>query len=210
MATTLTAGDTLEVKLFSQNLAQQGINVLHYIVTGIAGGAMTDQTLATNLDGSFAPLYKAFLPTVCAYKGLRLQKIFPLPVAAAVVATGNAGAGLRAFDPLPSQAAMVIKKASNLAGRINRGRAYLPFWSEAENDASGFPTAGALVFADNWRNFALNTIVVVVAGVTVTLTPVIWHDATVSVTIITGSVVRERWGTQRRRSEINKADVIGP
>lgn len=210
MATSIVANQLLEAKVFTQNFAQQGINVLHFNVASVAGGVVNDSALCSAMDAILAPLYKAYLPTVCSYRGMRLQIISAVPIPVAVKSQGNAGAGTVAQDPLPSQASGLVTKLSNTGGRTGRGRLYLPFWPEGTNDASGYPSAAAQVQMDAISAVIFVSWAVVIGGVTVTLTPVLYNRTTKVTINITSWTPRSRWATQRRRSEINRADTIGP
>lgn len=162
------------------------------------------------MDAQLAPLYKAYLPAACSYRGTRLQILDGNPPPIAVKSTGNAGAGLVAQDPLPSQASGLVTKLTNTSGRTGRGRLYLPFWPEGTNDASGFPSAAAQVQMDNIAAVTLTPWAVVIGAVTVTVQPVLLNRALLTTIDITSWTPRGRWATQRRRSEINRADTIGP
>jgi hypothetical protein len=203
-------GSVLELKAYTRLQSQNGINVLHYRVSALIGPAISDQAIVSVLDGAAAPLYQAWLPATARYSGLRLQIIAPLPVQAAVIATADAGAGSVASDALPAQTALVVTKRTVLAGRRNRGRAYLPFWPESMNDANGQPTAAAIGLATDWATFFLNPINVAVGPSTVTLTPVLFRKLTLTTVDLFSAQVRVQWGTQRRRSQINKGDIPGP
>lgn len=210
MAAILNVGDIAEVKFFCSDGAQQGINVLHYRCRVKAGAGISDAALAGLMSAAAATVYKAYLPTVCRYEGVRVQLINPLPVQAAQVSTAGSGAGSVITDPLPPQASLLAKKNTTLAGRRRRGRIYLPFWGESQSDSAGKPTAGALTLADNVLNVLLIETVWGTAPDTVTMTPVLYNKALNDWQEVISYTKRTAWATQRRRSLINKGDVIGP
>lgn len=210
MATNLAANMILELKFFTKKGVQSGINVRHYNVNSVAGGAMTDQQLCDAMSTTAAPLYKNYLTNGASYTGLRTQIISPLPVAAAVISTNGAGGGTIAGEDLPTAATLLLSLRTNLAGRANRGRVYLPFWSETHNSATGSPTAAAITLATNWANGLIATLNVVVGGVTVNISPVVWQRGPRTSTFVQSTVIRTEWATQRRRSLINRPDTLGP
>lgn len=210
MAVILNLNDIIEVKHFCSLGNQQGINVLHYRVRAKAGAGLTDAAVAGLMSSVIGPLYKAYLPTVARYEGCRIQVVWPLPVQVAVPDTSGAGVGTIATDPLPSQAAMLAKKATTLAGRRNRGRIYLPFWGESQSDATGKPSAAAIALAATLLTAELVETIYGPGADTVTLTPILWRKGGPDYQDVVQVIIRSAWATQRRRSLINRGDQIGP
>lgn len=210
MASLVVVDDIVEVKAFCSLGPQQGINVLHYRCSAIGGAGLTDQDLCTTMSAIVAPLYKAYLPTAARYEGLRLQLVWPPPVPVAVTSFSGNGAGGIATDPLPSQATMLSRKNTSLAGRRNRGRIYLPFWCESQSGTDGKPSAAAITLAGTLLAQLLTTQAYAIGGDSVTLVPVLWRRGGPDYQAITSFTTRNAWATQRRRSLINKGDVIGP
>jgi hypothetical protein len=210
MAVTLAVDDTLEAKFFCRQDTQNGINVIHYRVTAVAGGSLTDTQVVALLSARVANLYRALMSASSSYEGVRLQRVRPLPQPVAVVSTVALGVGTAGGSNLPSQAAYLISKRSNLAGRANRGRTYLPFISDVFNAASGVPNAGGLAAANDWAVAMLQSFTLVVGAATVTLAPMIYNRGTGGSVFMVGFTIRAKWATQRRRSEINRGDQVGP
>lgn len=210
MAVLIAANDILEVKGFNKDATQQAVNVWHYFVSGITGASLTDQQVCTALSAQVAPLYKALQSVGSSYLGLRLQRIRPGTVPAAVISTSGTGAGTAAGGPLPSMASILLSKRTNLAGRANRGRLYLPFISDLFLSGTATVTAGGVTAATNWSNAMFATITVTIGGDAVTLQPVINNRDPAGTVFMTSVAIRDNFATQRRRSLINKGDSFGP
>lgn len=190
---------------------QTGLNRVQYVVTATGGPALTDQGLANALSTTVAASFKNYLPATGSYLGLRLQIVSPLPGDPGVSSVSGAGAGTVVSDPLPTQAAMLFSKRTPVAGKIGRGRLYLPFWTEDDNDATGKPTNAALIAGNAVATIILNPIVIVVGVSTVTLTPCLAKKSNAWLPLIlSGYVQRTQWATQRRRSQINRGDSSFP
>lgn len=211
MAQQLLLNDIVEVKFFcSAGGIQNGINVLHYKVSGVPVPGVTDSDAAAALSTQAAPLYKAYLPTGTRYEGVRLQIVRPGLFPAAVSVAG-AGVGLIAQDRLPSQVAFLLSLRTGVAGRSGRGRVYLPFWPETYNSSTGRPEAVAVTAATNWSNAMIANLTVTVGAFSCVLSPVIMSKVGALATpIVTTVLIRQEWATQRRRSQINRPDVLGP
>lgn len=210
MPNALFLNDVIECKFFCNDQVQNGINVIHYMASATVGGGVTDQDVANAMSTSVAPLYKNYLAVGNRYAGLRVQIVNP-NLFPAVVSLNGAGAGVNVSDALPPSASFLLSPRTNIAGRAGRGRTYLPFWNEDQSNVGGHPTAGAIALATAWSNGVFATLNVVVGGNSVTLTPIIWsRRAPLARNQVLNVVIRSEWATQRRRSFINKPDVLGP
>lgn len=210
MARNLVQGDILECRFVCQNRLQQAVNTIHYQVGAVTGGTLTDSQVAPLIDLRAAPLYKAWLPTACSYRGSRIQVVFQKPLQVAVVTTANSGIGAKVGDPLPSVAAYLMKKQTTLAGPKGQGRIFLPFWSEDENDATGKPGATAIVLATAFATQMLGPFGVTVGGAVTTLTPGVYSRKFSTFINLASVVLRGEWYHIDRRSESGKPDLIGP
>lgn len=199
------------MKTYCQDGDQQGINVLHYQVATIGGPAPTDQQLCNVMEIAYAPVYKAWLAAQAFWRGLSLQVVYPLPIPTRVISTASTGVGLNAGPSLPTQTAFLMRKFTLLAGPSNRGRAYLPFWDNSFNAGTSTPTAAAVILANAWAAATITARVWAIGGSTVGLAPIIWNPAIPTVAKLVSSFAPvQQWATIRRRSSINKGDVIGP
>lgn len=210
MSTALLVGDVIQVKCYASFQQQGSINVLHYICGATTGGTVTDVAVAQQLEATFAPLYKAWLPTVCIWEGVRVQRIHPGITPVAVVNTANKGAGTVLGDPLPGLVAGVVTKRTALAGRKGRGRMFLPFFSEGASGVDAKPGAVVKAAMQAFANAALTTINVVSGGANMPLTPTLFRKSGAVATPVTGNLVRDDWYRAGRRGSGNKPDRIGP
>jgi len=191
--------------------SQVGLNRVQYVITATGGAALTDQTVANALSTTVAASFKNYLPATGSYLGLRFQIVAPIPGSPGVSSVTGAGAGTVVSDPLPTQAAMLFSKQTPVPGKIGRGRLYLPFWTEDDNDNTGKPTNAALVAGNAVATILLNPIVIVSGGSTVTMTPCLAKKSNAWLPLIlSGYVQRTQWATQRRRSQINRGDSTFP
>ena len=163
-----------------------------------------------SLSTTVAPLFKAMMSNQASYSGLRVQKIKPLPVTVAVVSTNGAGVGTTGTLNTPPQSSILLSKRTAFAGRANRGRMYISFPSDSYTLANGGITAGGITAATALANLLFSTITVTVGGASVTIAPIIYQKATGMSVFLTNIVIPATYATQRRRSGINRGDVVGP
>lgn len=206
MATTLSVGDVLETLLVCRADPQFGINVRHYRVSLVGGSPATLADAVGAVEDYFHERYKAWLSASAQWWGAKMTRIKPTrsqPETAFV----QRGVGDNGTDLIPRQAAGVIKLKTDLGGRHGRGRMYIPFPPEEFNDASGDLEAAAITALQGIGNFADDTIAVSAGGRTASIVPVLYNRKTAAVTDINGFQERVKWGTQRRRSNINRPDA---
>jgi len=203
-------GDIVEQKTACAFSGQNGLNVRHWRVTFIISGGANLKELADNHSGILSNMYKAYLPDHATFRGVQMQQIFPLPAHDREVSNSGNGFGTREEEPLPSQATQIWKLTSGFAGRANRGRLYLPFWTEADNDSNGQVSVAATALGKDIADFFTTSQTTVGAGGSTTLLPVVFHRADGTDRQLTGNEARQNWATQRRRSLINRADTLIP
>lgn len=206
-------GDIYSAKVVCRNTASAfnpivSINVLHYDVIAVTGAGKFDQDIADRIDLELGAPYIAYLSADSGYRGVIVQKIFPLPIGLPISSTVSQGPGTRATgDTLPGQICGVITKRTAGAGRAKRGRVYVPFPGE-DDSTDGQPNAGYLTALNGLLTPLVNTLVVGAGADTVTIQPVIFHRAvpgTPDPIVLTQS--RQYFATQRRRGEVNGPDV---
>lgn len=205
MTAPLALNDIVEVSYITKSNNQNGFNVWHYLITNQAGTPLTDLVLAQKLAIVFAPLYKSRMATASAFLGVKAQVISPARLDYAVDTTQE-GPGDLDEEPLPPAVAGVVSLRTGLALRTARGRKYMPFPTEVNNEDSGSPTPAYvnLLIAQ----MAIQTVPFVFAvGVnTMTATPVVFSRKLGTVKVITDFLVRREWGTMRSRSAIRGGD----
>lgn len=210
MAVLLTPGNKLRVTIACRtDTGHNGLMVAKYDVKAVGGAGATDQFLADQLSPLFATAMKAIMPSTAFYYGLKIEHLDVLPAASVVSYVGN-GAGTKAGDLLPQQTAAVITKRTAKAGRRWRGRTYIPFLSEAYCDANAKPTAALSADTATLRSYFSSDVVITVGPDTVTVRNII-ANANIPVGLfeyVLTADLRSQFGTQRRRSQINRADLV--
>jgi len=200
-------GDLLEVRFVCHTQNQSGINVRHWGVSGVLG-VVTTIDVAFNLDGLYDSFYKSVISSAATYRGCGVKRLLPVP-SAEDISIANVGIGTGAGDLLPKQTCGIITLRTGLPGQGNRGRMYVPFPAEDDNDADSTPTPAYITLLTAFGT-QLKTItqVIVSAGVDeCTITPLVFHRALGLGTAITQGTPRDRWGTQRRRSDFGAMNL---
>lgn len=191
-----------EVRYWAIHLDQAAVFRRHYRVTTAENLSQPQGDLAVHFDSNHVGFIKALLATSATYRGVQVQRIWPLPRTFPSVVTASAGAGTGAVgDPLPRQTSGIITLNTEFAGRAFRGRIYLPFPSEGANDVDGTPTAAYLTSLQAFATDLATTESIADAGANlVVLTPVIYHFLQPGTShTVTAGVARDKWATQRRR-----------
>jgi hypothetical protein len=208
-----TVGDVYSAKVVCRNTASAfnpivSINVLHYEVIAVTGTGKFDQDIADRVDLELGAPYKGILTPDSGYRGVIIQKIFPLPMSLPIDSIVSQGPGTRAAgDTLPGQVCGIITKRTSGAGRAKRGRLYVPFPGE-DDSTDGLPNAGYITAINTLLTPLVNSLVVGIGADTVTIQPVIFHRAAPGTSdAITFTQSRLYFATQRRRGEVNGPDV---
>lgn len=200
----ITLGSTYVVKLFSFCNGQLGLNVLHYRCTLLIGPAPAETSFAVNVENAFSGPLTALLSSQASYLGVNIQQILPvlgLPSKSTVFA-GPGGGGT---PVLPKQVAGLVTKRSDLGGRHNRGRCYLPFPSEADNASQGVPE---VAYVGLLQTFAIQMISVISVGGSCNMSPIIFRkDLPAQSALITGYTTANRWANQHRRGDYGALNV---
>lgn len=197
----------MEVTVYCATQDQYTANVIHFDILSVVGTVVTDVLFGTTLEAVLAPLFKAILPTNCSYIGLKTQVIAPVRLDAQIT-TALAGAGTLAGDCLPTQVAGLVSMKTGFASRSKRGRMYLPATSEADNTALAQPSAGYLTLMTNIANALLAFNLVVSGGNQVACAWSVYSRKLHEMTVITQTLIRDDWATQRRRSQIKHSDSL--
>jgi len=145
-------------------------------------------------------LYKALLASDAVYVGLQVNRIFPLPVTIADQNVTGGGAGTAAGDILPRQVSGIITKRTAFSGKKYRGRIYLPFPAEGDNDpVIGSPVAGYTTRLDTFKASLFGNWTISSGGNGAVMVPIVWHADTSTYDDVVGSTSRPFWATQKRR-----------
>jgi hypothetical protein len=216
MSYLVSPADVLVVKVWTTDAEQAAVNRFYVTVSSVTGASKSQLQIAQNYDAALAPLYKLMMNNQVSYRGVEVQRVWPLPVIDAESTVANAGAGTGGAQQLARQTCGVISSTTLYAGPPYRGRLYLPFPAAALQDATlDVPVAGYLANALTVAGYIWQQNVVVGGGNSATLLPVIWHGkygypartppiVPYSFTYISGFNVQSRWGTQRRRGDYGR------
>lgn len=202
------AGDIVEVTVAARMASQNGLNVRHYIVQTILGTGATDLQVATGFDTQYKAVYLPVLSSTSVWYGTKVQKIFPAPKGAIITIINNVTPGTAAGGPLPSQVTGLMAQTTAIAGRSFRGRKYIPFPTQSFSTAAGDPTAAYLTLLNSIAVQDVTTVTYGTSPNQTTFRPVIWSPTRTVSTNISNSFGRPGWGTQRRRGDIRRPDVV--
>lgn len=208
-------GDIWQVELQAFSSSQLAINVHWYRVITSSGSAPANepQNYANAFDTALAPTLIACMSAdSAAYWGTRAQRWFPLPKQVFGFSANhqsNPGGAAGVFQP--GQVAGVLKKYTPFAGRKYRGRAYIPFPSINAidtGDVNSRPTVAYRNLLTSHGTALLGPITVVDGGVTDTLAPVLFEPKTGLYTAISLYSPDDAWGTQRRRGNFGRPNLV--
>lgn len=193
---------------------QLGINVVHGRIESLVAPNATEQLYVDAVELALAPLYKSCLPaTAGAWRGVGVRQVGIAQPGVEVFSTASTNAGNGTTVALPKQAAGIISKKTDLSGKKNRGRMYIPFPREEDNTTDGKPDPSYLTllqFIADWFKGSPAPIrtVTVAGGGQVNVRFGIYHRSDLSFTPCTNFVVRNTWGNQRRRGDYGRTNVL--
>lgn len=199
-------GNILEVRFVSQKDEQVAYNVRHYRVSSLGGQGTTLQEIIDALDVKFHADYKALLSIDATYLGMDARRVWS-DTTSPRFSNANQGSGDVTGDPLPTQTAGLISLRTDLPGGSGRGRMYVPFPGELDNDASGKPTTSYTGRLADLGDALTDDVIVNVGADSTTLQPVVFDRQLAGWNAITGRVVRAKWATQRRRGSFGRPNV---
>lgn len=202
----LAVGDIWQLRVVCKLADQMAINTTYWFIDNPGVPARNDAQFAIACDSQFAGPYKGVMAPAAAYVQCQVQRVDPLPPTVPAIGAAGAGAGTRTGDPLPRQSCGVITWLTNFAGRAYRGRIYLPFPAEGDNDADSTPVAAYLTQATALANAYNNFVAFTSGGVTASFHQVLVHHASqpIAPTPVTNYRVNDKWGTQRRRGSYGR------
>jgi len=201
-------GDLLEFITYCRARNQNGLNVYHYTVGTTHGTVPNEGSVVGLLSSVFGPLLRTAMSNEAEYSGASIQTLQPEPMSDKVYSTASAGVGGVSSTLLPSRSAGVISLRTGVASRSARGRKYIPFPAEADNNTDAKPSAAYLDALAALADEIVNIQIVGEPGLNdVQLIPVIYSRELDAATALTQALVRKEWGTQRRRSQINRGDA---
>jgi hypothetical protein len=204
----LVAGNLYKVSTFCRfNGVQNQVNN-HYIrITQVTGINPAEVVFFQNLANTWRDLYKPLLPITTVFQGLK-WKLVQLIATQEQITTVVGGGGSRLNDALAPQLAAVISVRASLAPVRTRGRIYVPSPTEDAEAVGGNLEAAYLGQLATFYD-ALKGQLAVPAGGTATADyfRVLYKKATNQDWIPDSRIIRTSFGTQRRRSLINRGDL---
>jgi len=204
-----TVSEVLRITYVTQMDNQAGLNNQYYQVTTVTGLGCTLDQIAVAAGNTVGGLYAPLLTSVAEYRGVIVHAFQAIPQPAPGLAP-DPTPGASGDDPLPGQVAGIITFTTEFAGPGGRGRIYVPFPDETDNDVDHRPTATWITAATNLATFLATPFSTTDGGNQTICTPGIWHRpplAEPSFREITGWIVRSRWGTQRRRGDYGRTNL---
>lgn len=184
---------------------QLGLNIRHYRVTAVGGVGLTEDQAAEAMFLVAAPIYALLISDQAVVVGVSVRDLTDVAGLAAGVSTSPEVDGEVLGDPLPAQCCGLIKLRTNLAGRANRGRAYIPFPGETDSGDDHIPTPGYMTNLETLGAFFLDDRTLTIGVDSVTFRPIIKHVGPGDVDV-TGYTARPAWATQRRRGSFGAAN----
>lgn len=209
MAEKITVGNIYLVKWWTLLGSQLGITQCHFVCNGETGNSAFDEDFRDYLSLNTSAKFKDCLNNNANHRGISVWRIWPLPKPVPIISTAGAGNGTGAGDPLPKQVSGIIKKKTSQAGRAYRGRMYIPFPSEGNNDPTQGRPNGAYIALLSLFALTIEPQITVGAGPdTAILKSCIVH-ASVPGTFnyITEFDEPPYWATQRRRGDYGPQNV---
>lgn len=200
--------DVYEMTIWNQVANQAGVIVRHYIVQAVGGAGASDAIIALDFAIAVNGPVKSLLTTAAQFRGVGVQKIWPLPKLVRVFNTTGQDFGTVAGDPMPTQISGLISLKTLFAGRGFRGRAYIPFAGETDNANTSQPTAGYIGRLDTLAALFTGLLMTGTGGNTVDLKGGVWQRGPHIFTPCTTSISRDRWATQRRRGAFGQGNML--
>lgn len=194
-------GDIYEVRFFCEDSGQRqaSVNVRHYRIVSVAGSGVTNQVMADFLSSNLNGEYKAVLSASAQYRGCGVRRIKPLPAETETFSSTGQGAGVGNGNSLPTQTCGIITLRTSLGGPRYRGRAYIPFPSEGDNNLNGLPEATYITGLNALGAKLVAGFTPGSGGNTVDMLPVIYSRKYGTSQDVISYVSRSKWGTQRSR-----------
>jgi len=200
--------DVVLARFYCYAFDQVAINNVHFRATSVVANPTTAH-FAALLGTTMPALYIALMSPSADYIGVATQKIFPVPKHIPDVDLTGIGVGTATGHILPRQTSGIVTKRTAFAGKKYRGRVYVPFPSEADNqDPQGTPTAGYITRLNTFKTSLIGNWTINTGGNQATMVPVLWHEDTSTYTDITGSTSQARWGTQKRRGSYGPVNPL--
>jgi len=197
----VSVGQLIRMKFYCFMDEQLGINQLHYQVTNITGTGLELEEIAELMSLRVSDEYKALLTNDAAYRGASAQTIYPGAASTVYYDNSGAGSGTGGTEPMPKQVAGIVSWKTALAGQAQRGRSYVPFPDETDNEGFGKPTDDYVERLGEWADKVTGTITLVSSPNTMDMRQVVVGASINLGKFVTSFVAKPNWATQRRRGD---------
>jgi len=199
-------GGLYEFKLYCAHEEQCAINVIHFSYAIGADGPATSTGAMEAISDIVRPLYADVLSFKADYRGISIQEMNVGPPGT-IEFLSSPLAGEVTGDMLPRQTCGLITKVPASGSGFRKGRCYVPFPSEDDNDESAVPSTTYVTRLEALAAglFQVYNLIQGVDDVGV-LTPRLWRRGGGTTAIVTGTSVRRKWATQRRRGSYGRAN----
>lgn len=210
IATEVFVGDKWQFTFVSRQGGQNGLNVKYFQVDAVTGIDRPIQAFIDVVSAAAAGLYIPLLASQANYRGLVARELGTLLPQLWVSGVGT-GPGTAVGDPLPPQTCGLITVRGAGAARRNHGRIYIPFPAEDDNAVNGGISVTYATRAGNLGSFFVDPSTFTMPAPPFTVNGR-WYIAgnrgTGIPVYIVSRQVRGFWGTQRRRSLLNRSDLV--
>lgn len=203
----LTIPSTVQVTLVWGNAGRTARNVTHGTITA---GTSVDVSMANAILAALVTAQgtSGLTPELSTQGGIQAVLVRDLRAIdfAEISSTGPGAAGTGAGDSMPPQVACVLTLKTSKAGKHNRGRMYIPGWSEDANGTGGAMSGTAANAIQAFGGDLANAYLAGTVTLGVAQRPVYnLDDCTITVPGVTNAVTQVLlrntiWDTQRRRA----------
>jgi hypothetical protein len=208
MSVIIANGDRLECRMYCQDSEQVSVNTVYYRAGLPTGGNVTDQNVADVLSAIAASHLTILITNNATYLGttVRVANKLPLPVAAE--SNIDAGVGTAGAIGLPRQTAGLLRFFTALAGPGGRGRLYIPFPAQGENESRGVPTAAYSTSVEALGTDLMGlTSVNGAGGASIPVTLVVWSRVHARMADVTDTRGSSKWATQKKRGSFGRPNA---
>lgn len=200
--------DIIELVPYCTQDDQAALNVLHLKCTATVGGPFTESDVANAIAAYYTSRYVGLLNNNAYFNGVTLRRWLS-PGWGAYYYKALRVQGLAGADALPRQDAGIISWRTPISGRRGRGRSYVPFPAEADNDTTAIPGATYMSNLASLANRIITTGALVITGANVaTFNLVIYSRDLGTFEQVDHFVTPRKWATQRRRGSFGRPNRI--
>lgn len=200
-------GDVYEVKLYTVQGAQTAVNVRHFRVSAVSATTPADSAIADAFSNRYGPVLRPLMSTSAEFRGAGQRLVSTIPKPVETYSVAGAGPGTVAADPLPKQVCGLLTLRTAFAGRRYRGRIYVPFPAESDNDFTTRPIATYVTRLQTLGGQFTGSFTITQGANTMTVASVVFSRQLGEWSVVTGYTARSSWATQRRRGDFGRSNL---